>query len=141
MQSRFSIITPRDVILNQGESEDTSMEVVIQVQNLNQAEQEKTSPEQDDMSQDQSPNVSVYAPRLDLIPEFNLTTQEQPITEQLKVHEQIRSNPIPEPSELPQNPESTESFGETFQEKCTIQVREKISYLLVCDLLTFSTIL
>lgn len=140
MQSRLSIITPRDIILNQGESEDASTEVVIQVQNLNQAEQGKTSPEQDGMSQDQSPNVSVYAPRLDLIPEFNLTTQEQPITEQLKVHEQV-SNPVPEPSELPQNPESTESFGETFQEKCTIQVREKISYLLVCDLLIFSIIL
>lgn len=102
------------------------MEVVIQVQNLNPAEQEKTSPTQDGMPQDQSPNVSVYAPRLDLIPQFNLTTQEQPITDQPKVHEQIRSYPIPEPSELPQNPELTESFGDTFQENCTIQVREKI---------------
>lgn len=62
MQSRLSIITPRDVILNQGESEDTSMEVVIQVQNLNQAEQEKTSPKQDGMSQDHHPKCQCMLP-------------------------------------------------------------------------------
>lgn len=84
MQSRLSIVTPREVILGQGDSEDVSVETTCtehQPSILVKPSKEGGDVAIQDLGlrDDQSPDVSVNAPRLDLIPEFNLNSREPTI--------------------------------------------------------------
>lgn len=78
LQSRISIITPGEVISNEGDSEDLNdlMRPISSHSELDDAVQELGLRELG-LREDHSPDISVNAPRLDLIPEFNLTTSER----------------------------------------------------------------